>query len=70
MLNEISKTDAGFKKGGMNFTLVFEAWAHNTRNSFSGGQNDEVLKLGSPYITLQFTFLIYPINSFICCSKF
>ena len=48
MLNEISKTDAGFKKGRMNFTLVFEAWAHNTRNSFSGGQNDEVLKLGSP----------------------
>ena len=47
MLNEISKTDAGFKKGGMNFTLVFEAWAHNTRNSFSGGQNDEVLTLGS-----------------------
>ena len=48
VLNEISKTDAGFKKGGMNFTLVFEAWAHNTRNSFSGVQNDEVLTRGSP----------------------
>ena len=24
MLNEISKTDAGFKKGGMNFTLVLK----------------------------------------------
>ena len=48
MLNEISKTVAGFKKGGMNFRLVIEALAHNTRNSFSGGQNDEVLTLGSP----------------------
>ena len=47
MLNEISKTDARFKKRGMNFTLV-EALAHNTRNSFSGGLNDEVLTLGSP----------------------
>ena len=69
MLNEISKTDAGFKKGGMNFTLVFEAWAHNTRNSFSGGQNDEVLTLGSPS-TLQFTFLIYPINSLFAVLNF
>ena len=48
MLNEISMTDAAFKKGAMNFTLVIEALAHNTRNSFSGGQNDEVLTLGSP----------------------
>ena len=30
-------------KKGMNFTLVIEALAHNTRNIFSGGQNDEVL---------------------------
>ena len=48
MLNEISKTDAGFKKRAMNFTLVIEALAHNTRNIFSGGQNDEVLTPGSP----------------------
>ena len=48
MLNEISKTDAGFKKRGMNFTLVIEAFAHNTRNIFSGEQNDEVLTPGSP----------------------
>ena len=35
-------------KKGMNFTLVIEALAHNTRNIFSGGQNDEVLTPGSP----------------------
>ena len=46
MLNEI-KTDAGFKKRGMNFTLVIETLAQNTRNIFSGGQN-EVLTPGSP----------------------
>ena len=37
MLNEISRTDAGFKKRGMNFTLFFEDWAHSTRNIFSEG---------------------------------
>ena len=69
MLNEISKTDAGFKKGGINFTLVFEAWAHNTRNSFSGVQDDEVL---NPRIPLNPTIYIsnLPYKLFICCSKF
>ena len=36
------------KKRGMNFILNFEAWAHNTRNIFSGGQNDEVHTPGPP----------------------
>ena len=35
------------KERGMNFTLVIEALAHNTRNIYSGGQNDEVLTLNS-----------------------
>ena len=38
MLNEIAKTDAGFKKRGMNFTLVIEALAHNTRNILVEGK--------------------------------
>ena len=60
MLNEISKTDAG----GMNFTLVIEALAHNTRNSFSGGLD--------PRIPLNPTIYIsnLPYKLFICCSKF
>ena len=31
MLNEISKTDAGFKKRGMNFTLVIKALAQHKK---------------------------------------
>ena len=34
MLNEISKTDAEFKNKRIELYIVFEAWAHNTRNIF------------------------------------
>ena len=55
------------KKRGMNSTLVFEAWAHNTRNIFSGGQNDEVLTPGSLNPTIYISNLPYKL--FICRSK-
>ena len=45
------------KKRGMNFTLVFEAWAHTTKNIFGGGQNDKVYDPLKPY-NLHFQFAL------------